>query len=129
MLFIDEIHRLKAPLEEILYKAMEDYQIDVVIGQGPGAKSITLDINPFTLVGATTRAGLLSSPLRNRFGITIHFDFAGRIVCHCRAQCPDSGVQIEKQAASSPAVPGLLRELPTGWCVDCAILPRSMEKG
>jgi len=67
VLFIDEIHRLKAPLEEILYKAMEDYQIDVVIGQGPGAKSITLDINPFTLVGATTRAGLLSSPLRNRF--------------------------------------------------------------
>jgi len=75
VLFIDEIHRLKSSLEEILYKAMEDYQIDVVIGQGPGARSVTLNINPFTLVGATTRTGLLSSPLRNRFGITLHLDF------------------------------------------------------
>jgi holliday junction DNA helicase RuvB len=75
VLFIDEIHRLRTALEEILYKAMEDFQIDVVIGQGPGAKTVSLHINPFTLVGATTRAGLLSSPLRNRFGITFHLDF------------------------------------------------------
>ena len=72
VLFIDEIHRLRTAMEEILYKAMEDFQIDVVIGQGPGAKTVSLHINPFTLVGATTRAGLLSNPLRNRFGITCH---------------------------------------------------------
>lgn len=75
ILFIDEIHRLKTSLEEILYKAMEDFQIDVIIGQGVGAKNISIDINPFTLVGATTRAGLLTSPLRDRFGITMHMDF------------------------------------------------------
>lgn len=75
VLFIDEIHRLKTSLEEILYKSMEDFQIDVIIGQGVGAKSISIDINPFTLVGATTRAGLLSSPLRDRFGIMMHMDF------------------------------------------------------
>ena len=75
VLFIDEIHRLRTALEEILYKAMEDFQIDVVIGQGPGAKTMSLHIHPFTLVGATTRAGLLSNPLRNRFGITCHLDF------------------------------------------------------
>jgi Holliday junction DNA helicase RuvB len=101
VLFIDEIHRLKTPLEEILYKAMEDYQIDVVIGQGPGAKTITLDINPFTLVGATTRAGLLSSPLRNRFGITIHFDFYSppELVSIVLRSARILGVEIEKSAA------------------------------
>jgi Holliday junction DNA helicase RuvB len=75
VLFIDEIHRLKTSLEEILYKAMEDFQLDVIIGQGVGAKNISININRFTLVGATTRAGLLSSPLRDRFGINIHLDF------------------------------------------------------
>ncbi len=75
VLFIDEIHRLKTSLEEILYKAMEDFQVDVIIGQGPGARTVTLDLQPFTLVGATTRAGLLSSPLRARFGIALHLDF------------------------------------------------------
>jgi Holliday junction DNA helicase RuvB len=75
VLFIDEIHRLKTSLEEILYKAMEDFQLDVIIGQGVGAKNISLNINHFTLIGATTRAGLLSSPLRDRFGIMIHLDF------------------------------------------------------
>lgn len=75
VLFIDEIHRLKTALEEILYKAMEDFQLDVIIGQGVGAKNISININPFTLIGATTRAGLLSSPLRDRFGIMLHLDF------------------------------------------------------
>lgn len=75
VLFIDEIHRLKTSLEEILYKAMEDFQIDIIIGQGVGAKNITIDINHFTLIGATTRTGLLSSPLRDRFGILIYLDF------------------------------------------------------
>ncbi|WP_082890125.1 Holliday junction branch migration DNA helicase RuvB, partial [Oleiphilus sp. HI0066] len=69
ILFIDEIHRLSANVEEVLYPAMEDYQLDIMIGEGPAARSIKLDLPPFTLVGATTRAGLLTSPLRDRFGI------------------------------------------------------------
>ena len=75
VLFIDEIHRLSPAIEEILYPAMEDFQIDIVIGEGPAARSIKLDLPPFTLVGATTRAGLLTSPLRDRFGIPQHLDF------------------------------------------------------
>lgn len=73
--FIDEIHRLKPQVEEILYSAMEDFEIDVIIGQGPGARTIKIPIPPFTLVGATTKAGLVSSPLYSRFGITARLDF------------------------------------------------------
>src|SRR6476659_11508571 len=69
VLFIDEIHRLSPAIEEVLYPAMEDFQIDIMIGEGPAARSIKLDLPPFTLIGATTRAGLLTSPLRDRFGI------------------------------------------------------------
>lgn len=75
VLFIDEIHRLSAAVEEVLYPAMEDYQLDIVIGEGPAARSIKLDLPPFTLVGATTRAGLLTSPLRDRFGIVQRLEF------------------------------------------------------
>ncbi|MCH9696491.1 MAG: Holliday junction branch migration DNA helicase RuvB [Gammaproteobacteria bacterium] len=75
VLFIDEIHRLNPAVEEILYPAMEDYQIDILIGEGPAARSIQLDLPPFTLVGATTRAGLLTSPLRDRFGIVQRLEF------------------------------------------------------
>ena len=75
VLFIDEIHRLSPVVEEVLYPAMEDYQIDIVIGEGPAARSIKLDLAPFTLVGATTRAGLLTSPLRDRFGIVQRLEF------------------------------------------------------
>ncbi|MBZ4193011.1 MAG: Holliday junction branch migration DNA helicase RuvB [Candidatus Contendobacter sp.] len=75
VLFIDEIHRLSPVVEEILYPAMEDYQIDIMIGEGPAARSIKLDVPPFTLVGATTRAGLLTSPLRDRFGIVHRLEF------------------------------------------------------
>jgi len=75
VLFIDEIHRLSANVEEILYPAMEDFQIDIMIGEGPAARSIKLDLPPFTLVGATTRAGLLTSPLRDRFGIVQRLEF------------------------------------------------------
>jgi len=75
VLFIDEIHRLNRAVEEILYPAMEDYQIDLVIGKGPGARSIKLELPRFTLVGATTRAGLITSPLRGRFGIVYNFEF------------------------------------------------------
>lgn len=75
VLFIDEIHRLSPHIEEILYPAMEDYQLDIMIGEGPAARSIKLDLPPFTLVGATTRAGLLTSPLRDRFGIVQRLEF------------------------------------------------------
>jgi holliday junction DNA helicase RuvB len=75
VLFIDEIHRLSPVVEEILYPAMEDYQIDIMIGEGPAARSIKLDLPPFTLIGATTRAGLLTSPLRDRFGIVQRLEF------------------------------------------------------
>jgi Holliday junction DNA helicase RuvB len=75
LLFIDEIHRLSPVVEEVLYPAMEDYQLDIMIGEGPAARSIKLNLPPFTLVGATTRAGLLTSPLRDRFGIVQRLDF------------------------------------------------------
>jgi Holliday junction DNA helicase RuvB len=75
VLFIDEIHRIARPAEELLYLAMEDFRVDVVVGKGPGATAIPLDLSPFTLVGATTRAGLLTGPLRDRFGFTGHMDF------------------------------------------------------
>jgi Holliday junction DNA helicase RuvB len=77
VLFVDEIHRLSPIVEEVLYPALEDFQIDIMIGEGPAARSIKLDLPPFTLVGATTRAGLLTSPLRDRFGIVQRLDFYG----------------------------------------------------
>jgi Holliday junction DNA helicase RuvB len=77
VLFVDEVHRLPRPVEEILYPAMEDFQIDVVLGKGPGARSLRLDLPPFTLIGATTRAGLITSPLRDRFGFAARLDFYG----------------------------------------------------
>ncbi len=101
VLFIDEIHRLSPHIEEVLYPAMEDFQLDIMIGEGPAARSIKLDLPPFTLVGATTRAGLLTSPLRDRFGIVQRLEFynvddlthivqrAGRIL----------GIEIEAQGA------------------------------
>lgn len=89
VLFIDEIHRLNPAIEEILYPAMEDFQIDIVIGEGPAARSIKLDLPPFTLVGATTRAGLLTSPLRDRFGIIQRLDF----------YCAEDLAQIVKRSA------------------------------
>src|SRR6202789_1203051 len=75
VLFIDEIHRLSPVIEEVLYPALEDYQLDIMLGEGPAARSIKLDLPPFTLVGATTRAGLLTSPLRDRFGIIQRLEF------------------------------------------------------
>jgi Holliday junction DNA helicase RuvB len=78
VLFVDEIHRLSPVVEEILYPAMEDFQLDIMIGEGPGARSIKIDLPPFTLEGATTRAGLLTSPLRDRFGIVQRLEFYGR---------------------------------------------------
>lgn len=75
VLFIDEIHRLNPAIEEVLYSAMEDFQLDLIIGEGPSARSVRIDLQPFTLIGATTRSGLLSTPLRERFGIPLRLDF------------------------------------------------------
>ncbi len=82
VLFVDEIHRLSPVVEEILYPAMEDFQLDIMIGEGPGARSIKLDLQPFTLIGATTRAGLLTSPLRDRFGIVQRLEFYDHAELH-----------------------------------------------
>jgi Holliday junction DNA helicase RuvB len=77
VLFIDEVHRLNRAIEEILYPAMEDFRLDIVVGQGPAARTLTIDLAPFTLVGATTRTGLLTTPLRDRFGMTYRLDYYG----------------------------------------------------
>ena len=95
VLFIDEIHRLNHVVEEILYPAMEDYQLDLVIGQGPGARSVKMDLPRFTLVGATTRTGLLTPPLRDRFGLVLRLDF----------YAPEELVSIVKRSAGLLEVP------------------------
>ncbi|MFT4613893.1 MAG: Holliday junction DNA helicase RuvB [Bacteroidia bacterium] len=114
VLFIDEIHRLSPVVEEILYPAMEDYQLDIMIGEGPAARSIKLDLPPFTLVGATTRAGLLTSPLRDRFGIVQRLEFyevadLSRIVersAHILKIGMDSkgGAEIAKRSRGTPRI-------------------------
>ncbi|HVF92529.1 MAG TPA: Holliday junction branch migration DNA helicase RuvB [Blastocatellia bacterium] len=101
VLFIDEIHRLNPAIEEVLYPAMEDYQLDIIIGQGPSARSIKLELPRFTLVGATTRAGLISAPLRGRFGIPLHLDFYSvkdlEVIVHRSADI--LGVTVEESGA------------------------------
>lgn len=114
VLFIDEIHRLPAQVEEILYPAMEDYALDLVIGEGPSARSIRIDLAPFTLVGATTRAGLLSTPLRDRFGIVSRLDFyeprhiqliLARAASKMGAQLtPDGSAEIARRARGTPRI-------------------------
>lgn len=114
VLFIDEIHRLPAAVEEVLYPAMEDYAVDIVIGEGPAARSVRLDLSPFTLVGATTRAGLLATPLRDRFGIPLRLDFytpetLSTIVMAAarKLSAPiteDGAVEIAKRARGTPRI-------------------------
>ena len=105
VLFIDEIHRLPPAIEEILYPAMEDFELDIVIGQGPGARSVKVPVERFTLVGATTRAGLLTSPLRARFGITLRLDFysAGDIDEIVRRSARILGTPLEPEASAEIA--------------------------
>ncbi|HTR00823.1 MAG TPA: Holliday junction branch migration DNA helicase RuvB [Candidatus Acidoferrum sp.] len=114
VLFIDEIHRLNPAIEEILYPAMEDYQLDIMIGEGPSARSLKLDLPPFTLVGATTRAGLLTSPLRDRFGIVQRLEFytveqLTRIVVRAAAilnsPCESAGAEeIARRSRGTPRI-------------------------
>jgi Holliday junction DNA helicase RuvB len=105
ILFIDEIHRLSPNVEEVLYPAMEDYQLDIMIGEGPAARSIKIELPPFTLVGATTRAGLLTSPLRDRFGIVQRLEFYNvEDLTHIvRRSAQLSGVEIDNAGASEIA--------------------------
>jgi len=114
VLFIDEIHRIARPAEEMLYLAMEDFRVDVMVGKGPGATSIPLDIAPFTLVGATTRSGQLTSPLRDRFGFTAHMEFYSpaellRVISRSAGilgiDLPsDAGAEIAKRSRGTPRI-------------------------
>ncbi len=105
VLFVDEIHRLSPVVEEILYPAMEDYQLDIMIGEGPAARSIKLDLPPFTLVGATTRAGLLTSPLRDRFGIVQRLEFYSTddLVSIVKRSATILGVELDNDGATEIA--------------------------
>jgi len=114
VLFIDEIHRIARPAEEMLYLAMEDFRVDVMVGKGPGATSIPLEIAPFTLVGATTRSGQLTSPLRDRFGFTAHMEFYSpaellKVIIRSAgilgiALPPDAGAEIAKRSRGTPRI-------------------------
>src|SRR6185436_8358074 len=114
VLFVDEIHRLSPVVEEVLYPAMEDYQIDIMIGEGPAARSIKLDLPPFTLVGATTRAGMLTNPLRDRFGIVARLEFYSeadlativrRSASLLKVACaPDGAGEIAKRSRGTPRI-------------------------
>ncbi len=114
VLFIDEIHRLSPAIEEILYPAMEDYQLDIMIGEGPSARSLKLELPPFTLVGATTRAGLLTSPLRDRFGIVQRLEFYSmqelskivkRSAVIMNIECDDDGaIEIARRSRGTPRI-------------------------
>jgi len=114
VLFVDEIHRLSPVVEEILYPAMEDFQLDIMIGEGPAARSIKLDLPPFTLVGATTRAGLLTSPLRDRFGIVQRLEYysaddltrivqRSALILDIHAE-PDGAAEIARRARGTPRI-------------------------
>ncbi|MBR7782386.1 Holliday junction branch migration DNA helicase RuvB [Undibacterium luofuense] len=114
VLFIDEIHRLSPVVEEILYPAMEDYQIDIMIGEGPAARSVKLDLQPFTLVGATTRAGMLTNPLRDRFGIVARLEFyTSEELCRIVSRSatllnapidPEGAMEIAKRSRGTPRI-------------------------
>jgi holliday junction DNA helicase RuvB len=105
VLFVDEIHRLSRAVEEILYPALEDFRLDIVVGQGPAARTLTLDLSPFTLVGATTRTGLLTTPLRDRFGMTYRLEYYGvdDLTSIVGRSARILGVEIEDGAASEIA--------------------------
>ncbi len=118
VLFIDEIHRLNPVVEEVLYPAMEDYELDLIIGEGPAARSIKIDLAPFTLIGATTRAGLLATPLRDRFGIPIRLEFYDeaeltKIVLRAAGKLSmemtlDGGREIARRSRGTPRIAGRL---------------------
>ncbi len=143
VLFIDEIHRLNPAVEEILYPAMEDFQLDLIIGEGPAARSVRIDLSKFTLVGATTRSGLLTTPLRDRFGIPVRLDFYNQaeleLIVRRGARvlgvdiADDGAVEIARRARGTPRVAGrLLRRVRDfamvvgGGKIDRAIADRAL---
>ena len=145
VLFIDEIHRLNPAIEEVLYSAMEDFQLDLIIGEGPSARSVRIDLQPFTLVGATTRSGLLSNPLRDRFGIPLRLDFythedLKKIVLRGARLlgmpiCEAGALEIAKRSRGTPRVAGrLLRRVRdfgaiNGGCeIDDAIADAALKR-
>jgi holliday junction DNA helicase RuvB len=105
VLFVDEIHRINRSIEEILYPALEDFRLDIIVGQGPAARTLTLDLPPFTLVGATTRTGLLTTPLRDRFGLTFRLGYydSGQLASIVRRSAGILGVGIDDAAAAEIA--------------------------
>ena len=131
VLFIDEIHRLNPAIEEILYPAMEDYQLDLIIGEGPAARSVRIDLAKFTLIGATTRAGLLTTPLRDRFGILVQLNFYTPeelvmiVVRVARllgvSMAPDGAMEVARRSRGTPRIAGrLLRRVTDFALVDGA---------
>ena len=132
VLFIDEIHRLNPAVEEILYPAMEDFQLDLMIGEGPGARSVKIDLAKFTLVGATTRAGLLTTPLRDRFGIPIRLEFytVAELESIVRRGARVLGIGMSAEGANEIArrAPAARRASPAGCCAGCATSPWSTAR-
>ncbi len=132
MLFVDEIHRLNRAAEEILYPALEDFRLDIIVGQGPAARTLTLDLPPFTLIGATTRTGLLTTPLRDRFGLTFRLDLytpeeLARIV---RRSAQILAVESPTMRPSwSPGAHEARRGSRTASCGACATWPRCGIRG
>jgi Holliday junction DNA helicase RuvB len=128
VLFIDEIHRLNPVVEEVLYPAMEDRALDLIIGEGPSARSVRIDLPPFTLVGATTRQGLLTTPLRDRFGIPVRLNFYTeeelarwlRAARGCSASASMPAARARSRGARAAR-----RGSPAGCCAGCAISPMS----
>lgn len=142
VLFIDEIHRLAPAVEEILYPAMEDYHLDIIIGEGPSARSVRIDLAPFTLVGATTRAGMLSTPLRDRFGIPVRLEFydanellgivtraAGKLGAPITTE---GAMEIAKRARGTPRVAVRLlrrvRDFAGEEVIDVAVADRALKR-
>lgn len=133
VLFIDEIHRLNPAIEEVLYPAMEDFQLDLIIGEGPSARSVRIDLPPFTLVGATTRSGLLTTPLRERFGIPLRMNFYNpeelELIVSRGARvlgCPmtrDGAMEIARRARGTPRVAGRLLRRVRDFAVVAETLP------
>ena len=126
ILFVDEIHRLNHAVEEVLYPAMEDYAIDIIIGKGPSANSIRLDLPRFTLIGATTRSGQLAAPLRDRFGVNLRFTPPmSSVELFSAAQGSSASTSNSPAHRRSPDAAAAHRGLPTGCCGAYATLPRS----
>ncbi len=133
VLFIDEIHRLNPTVEEVLYSAMEDFQLDIIIGEGPAARSVRIDLPPFTLVGATTRSGLLSTPLRDRFGIPMRLEFyqtedliqiVKRGARLLNLQMTEEGAcEIARRSRGTPRIAGRLLRRVRDFALDGAVTP------